>query len=82
MKDILWIKTTQCMVRVYDTEEDIVGERVFTVITYHLKNRKILVRFGTKQQIYSLLTQYKNSVVENKEAYERYMTTLSYFKIK
>ena len=69
------------MVRVYDTEEDIVGERVFTILTHHNKTHKILVRFGTKQQIYSLLTTYKNSVVEYKEEYERFMSKLSFFKL-
>lgn len=77
MKHILWFKTVQCMVRVYDTETDIVGEKVFMVTTHHNKTNKILVRFGTRQQLYSLLKPYQYSTTENKSDYEWFMNRLS-----
>ena len=69
------------MVRVYDTEQEFIGERLFVVQSHHLKNGKIVIRFGTKQQLYNLLNQYQYSVVEYKNEYEIYMNHLSTLKL-
>lgn len=81
MKEILWFETTQCMVRVYEYHEEICGEKLFMVSSYHKKNGKDNIRFGTKQQLYSLLTQYQFSVVGYKCEYEKFMEKLSFFKL-
>lgn len=81
MKEITWFETTQCMVRVYEYHEEICGERLFMVSSYHKKNGKNNIRFATRQQLYSLLTQYRYSVIRYKLEYEQFMDKLSFFKL-
>ena len=82
MKERIWFETTQCVVRVFVNEEEICGETLFVVQTHHKKTNKVLIRFGTTQQLYSMLNSYQYSVVKNKEQYELYMNHLSFFKLK
>jgi biopolymer transport protein ExbD len=67
---------------IFVNEEEICGETLFVIQTHHKKTGKVLIRFGTTQQLYSMLNTYQYSVVKNKEQYELYMEHLSFFKLK
>ena len=64
-------KTTQCDVEVWNTDVTLMDETVMIIVTHHRENRKTLVRFGTKKQMYSILGTYRNSVIAGREDYER-----------
>ena len=87
MTEILWFETTQCMVRVYDAQEELVGERLYMVQSHHIANGEILIRFGTRKQLLSMLKAYKfSSFRQNKKTYEMYLEALGsaikYFDLK
>ena len=88
MKEILWFETVQCMVRVYDTGEEVCGQRLFVISSYHKNNKHDNIRFGTKEQLKNLLGQYQFSVIGYKNNYENFMKSLGYklyvnqFKLK
>lgn len=53
--------TSGVLVNVYHTEHTIIDVPVYCITTHHIKNDKFLVRFGTKQQINSILRTYRNA---------------------
>lgn len=77
LNKILEFTTTQCDVIVCDTGTYVLGERLYTIESYHRKNKKSNVRFGTAQQLYSLLIPYQFSVLTNKNSYESLLNDLS-----
>ena len=78
---MLEFTTTQCDVIVCDTGTYVLGERLYTIESYHRKTKKSNIRFGTAQQLYSLLIPYQYSVIVNKDGYEQLMTDLSIRKL-
>ena len=57
--------TSGVLVNVYHTEHTIIDVPVYCITTHHVKSDKFLVRFGTKNQINSILKTYKNMDTEN-----------------
>lgn len=51
--------TCQCLVKVYDTNYEVDFCSIYMVKSHHLKNGKVLIRFGTKAQVQSILNTYK-----------------------
>lgn len=80
-KSILWFETTQCNVMVYENNSEIFGEKLYIIHTHHRKTEKDNIRFGTRQQLFSILNAYKFSITNYKEEYEMFMDKLSYFKL-
>ena len=50
--------TTQCELSLYDTKYKCCGVNIYMLISVHKRNNKQLIRFGTQQQIESMLNSY------------------------
>ena len=81
LNKILEFTTTQCDIIVCDTGTSVLGERLYTIESYHRKTKKSNVRFGTDQQLYSLLMPYQYSVIKNIDGYEQLLSELSIRKL-
>ena len=80
MKEVLWFETTQCFVRVYDTNEEYCRERLYVVSSHHKNNGKDNIRFATFRQLGNMIGQYRNNVIGYKCDYERYMAKFDTYK--
>lgn len=78
MKEKLLFETVQCVVRIYDSGQEIVGERLYVVSSYHRKNEKQNIRFATRKQLYSLLVPYRFSILGYRVLYDRFLEELKY----
>lgn len=81
MKELLEFKTRNLRsVAVYDTGTKILNETVYAINTVNSKH-EILVRFGNKTQMLSMLIGYRHSVMPDSqgEDYERFMEE-NYYK--
>ena len=81
MKQLVAFKTRNLRrVAVYDTETKILNENVYAINTVN-NNGEILVRFGNKTQMLSILVGYKHSVMPNSQYddYQRFMKE-NYYK--
>lgn len=82
LNKIFEMETTQCDVIVCDTGETILGERLYTIESYHRKNKNSNIRFGTLQQLYNIMVTYQYGVKpEYKKAYEEFVSDLSIRKL-
>ena len=75
MKQLLMVQTTMLQsMEVFDTEQTIMGEKVFAIATVRRNNGETNIRFGNKVQTYAILKTYKYSVKRfYKEAYELFL---------
>ena len=63
MKCILDIKTTQLeILRVFDTETEVIGLKVYCLVSVRKNNHKTNYRLGTMAQIKSMLKCYRFSI--------------------
>ena len=68
---LLDTKTSQLeMLRVFDTEQEILGIRIYTIITKRHSNGKVTHRFGTWEQVKIMLRPYKVAV-KDKETLDK-----------
>lgn len=58
MELVKGFKTCQCRIEVYDTGFCVDYYHIYMVKSYHIKNGKVVTRFGTKAQIAGMLRCY------------------------
>lgn len=58
MKVIRTFKTTQCEITIFDTEYKVEWYEIYCIKSLHRKSGKAIVRFGTKNQIESIIKSY------------------------
>lgn len=58
-KPVLTLETSQVSVFVYDTCQTFFNERIYCITTRDKSTDEILIRFGTENQINSMVSQYE-----------------------
>ena len=59
MKLVKEFETNQCRVYVYDTGFAVDYDHIYCIRSYHKNNDKVLTRFGTRQQVESIVATYR-----------------------